>query len=48
MNREEHPIFLGPIMLHKDATFKTYMSFLEQMKTELDSEIATVEVVRKC
>ena len=40
---DEHPIFLGPIMLHKDATFKTYKSFLEQIKTELDSEIGAVE-----
>ena len=26
-NIEEHPIFMGPVMLHKDATFKTYKSF---------------------
>ena len=44
VNPEEHPIFLGPIMLHKDATFKTYKSFLEQIKTELDSEIPAVEL----
>ena len=23
-NNIEHPIFMGPVMLHKDATFKTY------------------------
>ena len=44
VNPKEHPIFLGPIMLHKDATFKTYNSFFEQIKTELDSEIAAVEL----
>lgn len=41
---DEHPIFLGPVMLHKDATYKTYKSFLEHIATELDSEIDTVEV----
>ena len=41
---DEHPIFLGPIMLHKDATYKTYKSFLEHIKTELDCEIEAVEL----
>ena len=31
-------------MLHKDATFKTNKSFLKQIKTELDCEIAAVEL----
>ena len=31
-------------MLHKDATYKTYKSFLEHVKTELDSEIGSVEL----
>ena len=31
-------------MLHKDATFKTFKFFLKQIKTELHSEIAAVEL----
>ena len=31
-------------MLHKDATYKTYKSFLEHVSTELDSEIEEVEL----
>ena len=42
--QDEHPIFLGPIMLHKDATYKTYKTFLEHVKTELDCEIEAVEL----
>ena len=34
-NIEEHPIFMGPVMLHKDATFKTYKSFLEHIANEV-------------
>lgn len=41
---EEHPIFLGPVMFHKDATYKTYKSFLEFIKTELDCEVEAVEL----
>lgn len=41
---EEHPIFLGPVMLHKDATYKTYKAFLEHVKTELESEVGAVEL----
>ena len=40
----EHPIFLGPVMLHKDATYKTYKTFLEHIKTELESDIGAVEL----
>ena len=38
------PIFLGPVLLHKDATYKTYKSFLEHIKTELESDIEAVEL----
>lgn len=31
-------------MLHKDATYKTYKSFLEHIKTELDCEVGAVEL----
>ena len=38
------PIFLGPVLLHKHATYKTYKSFLEHIKTELESDIEAVEL----
>ena len=38
------PIFLGLVLLHKDATYKTYKSFLEHIKTELESDIEAVEL----
>ena len=41
---EEHPIFLGPVMLHKDATFKTYKTFLEHVKTELSHSVESLEI----
>jgi transposase-like protein len=31
-------------MLHKDATYKTYQSFLDRLATELDTDIGSVEV----
>ena len=43
-NIEEYPIFMGPVMLHKDATFKTYKTFLEHIATELDNEVGAVEL----
>ena len=43
-NIEEHPIFMGPVMLHKDATFKTYKSFLEHIAIETDNEVGAVEL----
>ena len=35
---------MGPVMLHKDATFKTYKTFLEHIATELDNEVGAVEL----
>ena len=31
-------------MLHKDATFKTYKTFLEHIESEIDKEINTLEI----
>ena len=31
-------------MMHKDATYKTKKSFLEQIATEIDSEVGAVEL----
>ena len=38
-NTNDHPIFLGPLLLHKDASYKTYKSFLEHVATELDNDV---------
>ena len=43
-NAEESPIFLGPVMLHKDATFKTYKTFLEHVETELSQNVESLEI----
>ena len=40
----DHPIFLGPVLLQKDATYKTYKTFLEHIETELGSDIEAVEL----
>ena len=43
-NAEESPIFLGPVMLHKDATFKTYKTFLKHVETELSQNVESLEI----
>ena len=42
--RDEHPIFLGPVLLHKEATYKVCKTFLEHVSTELDNGIDSVEL----
>jgi hypothetical protein len=34
-NNSEHPLFLGPIFLHRDATFEAYHSFFSTVKASL-------------
>ena len=43
-NTNDHPIFLGPLLLHKDASYKTYKSFLEHVATELDNDVENIEM----
>ena len=43
-DKDGKPIFLGPVLLHKEATYKVYKTFLEHVATELDSEIGDVEL----
>ena len=38
------PIFFGPVLLHKDATYKTYKISLEHISPELESDIEAVEL----
>ena len=42
--RDEHPIFFGPVLLRKEATYKVYKTFLEHVSTELDNGIDNVEL----
>ena len=34
-NNNEHPLFLGPIFLHRDATFEAYHTFFSTVKASL-------------
>ena len=45
-NNNEHPLFLGPIFLHRDATFETYYTFLSTVKASLckKSDIEKIEI----
>ena len=43
-NNDVHPIFMGPVLLHKEANYKVYKTFLEHVATEVDNEIETVEL----
>ena len=45
-NNNEHPLFLGPIFLHRDATFETYHTFLSTVKASLckKSDIEKIEI----
>ena len=38
------PIFMGPVLLHKEATYKVYKTFLEHVATEVDNTIDSVEL----
>ncbi|VDI57760.1 Hypothetical predicted protein [Mytilus galloprovincialis] len=31
---KDHPIFIGPILLHKDASYKTYFTFFYHLASE--------------
>lgn len=41
----DHPIFLGPIFLHKEAGFDKYHYFLSHINTGLSSQIESVDVI---
>ena len=43
-NLDKHPIFMVPVLLHKDATYKVYKTFLEHVPTEVDNGIDDIEV----
>ena len=35
---------MGPVLLHKEATYKVYKTFLEHVSTEVDNDIDEIEV----
>ena len=41
----DHPIFLGPILLHKDAGCDTYHYFLSHISARLSSTVNNVDVI---
>ena len=41
----DHPIFLGPIFLHKEARFDKYHYFLSHINAGLSSQIESVDVI---
>ena len=41
---KQQPVFLGPLMLHKDASYTTYKTFLDRIATKLDQNIDEIEV----
>ena len=45
-NRKEHPIFLSPVFIHRDADFEAYHSFFAHIKAMLFKQISikTIEV----
>ena len=42
-SRGEHPIFLGPVFLHRESKFSQYSHFLSTVKTALNLESETVK-----
>ncbi|CAG2210675.1 unnamed protein product [Mytilus edulis] len=47
VNRKEtkdHPIFAGPMLLHKDASYKTYRAFFSNISATLELPINDVEL----
>ena len=45
-NRQEHPLFIGPMFLHRDANFETYHELFSAIKSILckNNTIAKIEV----
>ena len=41
---QEHPIFLGPVMLHKEADYTVYHSFFSHIRTRLAVGITDIDV----
>ncbi|KAK3082787.1 hypothetical protein FSP39_005298 [Pinctada imbricata] len=39
-----HPIFLGPVLLHKEATFETYHYFFSHLKAKLSIDLNRIDL----
>ena len=44
-NSEEHPLFIGPAFIHRDATFEAYNYFFAAVKTSLCSN-SSIRIIR--
>ena len=40
----DHPIFLGPILLHGDGTYATYRQFFSHVHDTLDNDVSSTEL----
>ena len=41
----DHPVFLGPVFLHKEATFHNYHYFFSHISAILASSISDIDVI---
>ena len=41
---KDHPIFVGPVLLHKDASYHTYRSFFSHVSAELAFTFDNIEL----
>jgi hypothetical protein len=46
----DHPVFLGPVLLHKEASFEVYHDFLSHVNARLASTIDHIDIriPRRC
>ena len=40
----EHPLFIGPMLIHRDATFKAYYYFFSMVKASLQHSIGSFDI----
>ncbi|CAG2244129.1 unnamed protein product [Mytilus edulis] len=40
----DHPIFVGPVFFHWDASYYTYHSFLSHVKARLDADVKYIDI----
>lgn len=45
MDSNDHPIFLGPVVLHKEANFQKYHYFLSHVQGKLSIQIDNVDIL---
>ena len=45
IDSSDHPVFLGPVFLHKEANFHNYYYFLSHISAKLASSISDIDVI---